>query len=279
MAERSAHPGPEQGLEPIEAQYRARAVTVSPAAYAQSEAIRDQWLAPLVAQITEQAERIGRLEAERVVVEQLATDATRRAEAAEREREELRHLAQALQERHDALRSVAVPSAPPSAPAGTYEAEVTDGREPPAALAAPLAGAHGAGRLVIVSGSRTKNRATPSSKLDGAACAAWWSTAASCAKRAGTGAAPPASPAGRSCSRSRLNHPGISCASGWLRSWCERARLSPVATAIWRRVAPSASYPRGTPRAPTAVGARGVRCCRTVSRSAGVVYRTPVPFM
>ena len=40
-------------------------VTVNPTARAQLEAIRDEWLAPLVAQITTQAERIGHLEAER----------------------------------------------------------------------------------------------------------------------------------------------------------------------------------------------------------------------
>jgi len=40
-------------------------VTVNPNARAQLEAIRDEWLAPLVAQITTQAERIGHLEAER----------------------------------------------------------------------------------------------------------------------------------------------------------------------------------------------------------------------
>ncbi len=40
-------------------------VIVNPTARAQLEAIRDEWLAPLVAQITTQAERIGHLEAER----------------------------------------------------------------------------------------------------------------------------------------------------------------------------------------------------------------------
>src|SRR5690349_11240522 len=42
-----------------------RGVVVNANARAQLEAIRDEWLAPLVAQIAEQAERIGRLEAER----------------------------------------------------------------------------------------------------------------------------------------------------------------------------------------------------------------------
>ncbi len=51
-------------------------VTVNPTARAQLEAIRDEWLAPLVAQITTQAERIGQLEAERAELQ-------RRVEAAE----------------------------------------------------------------------------------------------------------------------------------------------------------------------------------------------------
>jgi hypothetical protein len=51
-------------------------VTVNPNARAQLEAIRDEWLAPLVAQITTQAERIGHLEAER-------TELQRRVEVAE----------------------------------------------------------------------------------------------------------------------------------------------------------------------------------------------------
>ncbi len=56
---------------------------MSPSARAQLEAVRDEWLAPLVAQITAQAERIGRLEAERD-----AAEAARLA--AERERDALR---------------------------------------------------------------------------------------------------------------------------------------------------------------------------------------------
>ena len=51
-------------------------VTVNPNARAQLEAIRDEWLAPLVAQITTQAERIGQLEAERAELQ-------RRVEVAE----------------------------------------------------------------------------------------------------------------------------------------------------------------------------------------------------
>ena len=118
--------GPEPGPEPIEAEYRARAVTVSPAAYAQIEAIRDQWLAPLVAQITEQAEQIGRLEAERDVAEQMVEEQRRRAERAEREREDLRRQAGALQAERDALRATAAPDAPSVAPAGTSGAEAPD---------------------------------------------------------------------------------------------------------------------------------------------------------
>ena len=42
----------------------------SDAARSQLEAIRDEWLAPLISQITEQAERIGHLEAEKTAAEQ-----------------------------------------------------------------------------------------------------------------------------------------------------------------------------------------------------------------
>ena len=118
--------GPDPGPEPIEAQFRARAVTVSPAGYAQLEAIRDQWLAPLVAQITEQAERIGRLESERDIAEQLADEQRRRAERAERDREELRRQAEALQVERDRLLAEATQSAPPAAPASTRETIGTD---------------------------------------------------------------------------------------------------------------------------------------------------------
>ncbi len=41
------------------------AVAISPAARSHLEAIRDEWLAPLVDRVQSQAERIGRLEAER----------------------------------------------------------------------------------------------------------------------------------------------------------------------------------------------------------------------
>ncbi len=59
---------------------------VTDAARQQLASIRDEWLAPLVAQITEQAERIGRLEQER-------EELRRRAEAAEVERDQLRQQA------------------------------------------------------------------------------------------------------------------------------------------------------------------------------------------
>ena len=151
------------------------------------EAIRDQWLAPLVAEITEQAETIGQLRAERAAGERAVAELRERAdqaeallvqtrlwaEAAERERAELRRRAEAaesrvvglerqgrnvagerdeehrrgdiaeqegedlrqradtLQERHDALRSVAVRSGPPV----TSEAEdIADAWEEPQPL-------------------------------------------------------------------------------------------------------------------------------------------------
>lgn len=71
-------------------------VAVNANARAQLEAIRDEWLQPLVATISQQAERIGRLEAERDGVSaQLAAQAEtiaelrRRAEHAEAERDRL----------------------------------------------------------------------------------------------------------------------------------------------------------------------------------------------
>ena len=65
-------------------------MAVSPAAYAQLEAVRDQWLAPLVAQIAEQAERIGRLEAERDATRAELAEARRWAEIVGMERDQLR---------------------------------------------------------------------------------------------------------------------------------------------------------------------------------------------
>ena len=63
---------------------------VSPSARAQLEAVRDEWFAPLIAQITEQAERIGRLEAERDGQAAMVEELRRRAEAAEAEADTLR---------------------------------------------------------------------------------------------------------------------------------------------------------------------------------------------
>ncbi len=131
---------PGSGPEAIEATFRPAGtpVAVSPAAYAQLEAIRDQWLAPLVEMIAEQAERIGRLENQRDMAEQLAAEATKRAEAAEREREQLRkraELAEAslgrtrrwagmVEEGGDAARTeLAALKASQATPAGTSEPE------------------------------------------------------------------------------------------------------------------------------------------------------------
>ena len=88
------------------------AVAVNPTARAQLEAVRDEWLAPLVAQITAQAERIGRLEAERD-----AAEAARLA--AERERDDLRDRLEAAQAAPAAPEAPTVPtvegvSQPPS---------------------------------------------------------------------------------------------------------------------------------------------------------------------
>lgn len=58
----------------------AEAALVSDAARRQLAAVRDEWLAPLVAQLTEQAERIGRLEAERDTL-RAEVDALRRQAA------------------------------------------------------------------------------------------------------------------------------------------------------------------------------------------------------
>ena len=61
-----------------------------PATDAQLEAIRDQWLAPLLAQIAEQAERIGRLAAERDAARVAEHQARRWAEIVSMERDHLR---------------------------------------------------------------------------------------------------------------------------------------------------------------------------------------------
>ena len=74
---------------------------VSPAARSQLEAIRDEWLAPLVAQIREQAEEIGALRAER---DALAADRGRLAAEVARDRGLADQLVDLLQEERDALR-------------------------------------------------------------------------------------------------------------------------------------------------------------------------------
>ena len=56
--DRTSSPGRDESRPPV----------VSPAAMAQLEAVRDQWLQPLVSQIREQAEHIGRLAAERAAI-------------------------------------------------------------------------------------------------------------------------------------------------------------------------------------------------------------------
>ncbi len=91
------------------------AVVVNANARAQLAAIRDEWLQPLVETISQQAERIGRLEAEResVGAQLAAKDETiaelrRRAEQAEAERDRL-------------MAAQAVPDAP-----GTPEAPTPD---------------------------------------------------------------------------------------------------------------------------------------------------------
>jgi hypothetical protein len=89
-------------------------VTVNPTARAQLEAIRDEWLAPLVAQITTQAERIGQLEAERAELQ-------RRVEAAEA----------ALSRQHDEVgqeRAPDRPGTPEASPVAQHDAPGLWGR-------------------------------------------------------------------------------------------------------------------------------------------------------
>jgi len=80
------------------------AVGVNVNARAQLEAIRDEWLQPLVSTIAEQAERIGRLEQERDTQAATIADLRRRAALADAE----------LSRRRDESRPPA-PPAPPSA--------------------------------------------------------------------------------------------------------------------------------------------------------------------
>ncbi len=97
---------------------------VSPAARSLLEAIRDEWLAPLVAQIREQAETIGRLDAERAAI---AEERDRLRAERDSDRRLADRLVDLLQvERDEAqaelelLRSVA--NAPPDAPRTQPEA-------------------------------------------------------------------------------------------------------------------------------------------------------------
>ena len=65
------------------------AVAVNANARAQLEAIRDEWLRPLVETISQQAERIGHLEATGAAKEETLAELRRRAEEAEAERDRL----------------------------------------------------------------------------------------------------------------------------------------------------------------------------------------------
>jgi len=91
---RTANRTSSEPVEPIEADYR-----VAPAARQQLEAIRDEWLAPLVAQITEQAEALGRLEAERDQARQSAEAAIAARDQMQEERDELLTLRETLRVR------------------------------------------------------------------------------------------------------------------------------------------------------------------------------------
>ena len=89
--------GPEQDAE------RGNAVRgVSSAARSQLEAIRDEWLAPLVAQIREQAEEIGRLRVERAVA---VEERDRLRDGREDDRRIAGQFVDLLQAERDALRA------------------------------------------------------------------------------------------------------------------------------------------------------------------------------
>ena len=76
---------------------------IEASARSQLEAIRDEWLAPLVAQITEQAEALGRLEAERDQARQSAETAIAARDQLQEERDDLIAVREALHARLSAL--------------------------------------------------------------------------------------------------------------------------------------------------------------------------------
>jgi excisionase family DNA binding protein len=81
-----------------------RSSAVSPAARAQLEAVRDEWLAPLVGQIREQAEEIGRLRAEREAVERQRDDLATELTAERALRTQIADLARKVEHREEAHR-------------------------------------------------------------------------------------------------------------------------------------------------------------------------------
>jgi len=95
-------------IETVDATPDSTAITT---ATRQLEAIRDEWLAPLVAQISDQAETIGRLTAER-------DQARIQAEMAALEREQIQAERDALEARLSVLEAVhvEVPQSQPDAP-------------------------------------------------------------------------------------------------------------------------------------------------------------------
>ncbi|MDP9470953.1 MAG: helix-turn-helix domain-containing protein [Chloroflexota bacterium] len=101
---------------------------VSPAARSQLEAIRDEWLAPLVDQIREQAEEIGRLQAERSAAVRERDDVAARLAD---DRKLADHLVNVLQAERDAAlaeveRLRASQDAPHASPAPQHEARLPD---------------------------------------------------------------------------------------------------------------------------------------------------------
>jgi hypothetical protein len=89
------------------------AVAVNASARAQLEAIRDEWLAPLVDRIGNLERENGRLEAER-------DELRRRAEAAEAERDELRQQAVPQPASAAPTQTTAAATPAPPAPAGGF---------------------------------------------------------------------------------------------------------------------------------------------------------------